>query len=278
MDQVNPEGAAAPVEPQAPVDAPDGGQPEAVKPAAAEAPAAKPESDEPKGVAKRIRELTEARRAAEAREARLLALLEQRQQQPARTEPTSDEEPVKSLKDFNYDDKAFLEYTEKRLAARADKAAKEAAQRWRAEQEAISRRARFDERVEAFAKTVEDYHEVVTDSTPISEAMADAIMDSDEAGALMYYLGNNPDEARKLYYMTPARAGRELAKLEDRLVAERKKAAEKPVTKAPPPPPSIDATDHSPRVSSTSDPDSEKLSMNEWMRLREKEVAKQRRR
>lgn len=275
MNQASPEGVVAPVETQAPAVAPDGAPQEAVKPAAEETPAAKPEGDEPKGVAKRIKELTDARRAAEAREARLLALLEQRQT-PAPKPQADAEEPVKSLKDFNYDEKQFLEYSEKRLAVKADKAAKEAAQRWRAEQEAMTRRARFDERCEQFAKTVEDYHDVVNDSTPISEGMADALLDSDEAGALMYYLGNNPDEARKLYYMTPARAGRELQKLEDRLVSERKKAAEKPVTKAPPPAPKIDAKDASIKPQSTSDPKADELTDAEWFALADKERIKRR--
>lgn len=279
MDQVNPEGVVAPVESEMPVAAPDGAGTEAVKPAAEETPAAKPEAksdDEPKGVAKRIKELTDRIKAAEERERRYLSMLERNQspqQQPAKSE---DEEPVKSLKDFNYDEKAFLDYSEKRLAARADKAAKEAAQRWRAEQEAIERRARYDERIAAFSKTVEDFDDVVTDRTPVSEGMADFLLDSDEAGALMYYLGNNPDEARKLYYMSPAKAGRELQKLEDRLVSERKKAAEKPVSKAPPPAPKIDAVDPSPRVTSTSDPESDKLSDEEWFRLADKERLKKR--
>jgi hypothetical protein len=271
MDQASPEGVVAPVE-NAPVVSPDGAAPEAVKPA--ETPVARPEGDEPKGVAKRLKELTDARRAAEAREARLLALLEQ-QRAPSQPKP-SEEEPLKGLKDFNYDEKAFLDYSEKRAIAKADKAAREIAQRYRMEQEAIGRRAKFDERVAAFANTVEDYHEVVTDSTPVSEGMADAIMDSDEAGALMYYLGNNPDEARKLYQMTPAKAGREIQKLEDRLVAERAKAAAKPVSQAPPPAPKIDAADPSPRVKSTADPDSDKLSDREWFALAEKERLKRR--
>ena len=67
MEVVMNEGAPAPVE-IASVSAPEGAAPEAVKPA--ETPAAKPEGEEPKGVAKRIKELTDLRRAAEAREDR----------------------------------------------------------------------------------------------------------------------------------------------------------------------------------------------------------------
>src|SRR5688572_11996668 len=116
MDQVNPEGAAAPVESvETPAVAPEGAAPEAVKPAAAEPPAAKPESDEPKGVAKRIKELTDARRAAEAREERLLRLLEQRQTPAPQPEQ---EEPIKTLRDFNGNEAEFLKYTEARILAK----------------------------------------------------------------------------------------------------------------------------------------------------------------
>ena len=269
MEQVTPEGAVAPIETATPVVSPDGAAPEAVKPAV-ETPA-KPEGDEPKGVAKRIKELTDARRAAEAREERLLRLLEQRQ--PTPPQPEEEDAPVKTVQDFNGDQAAWMRYTEARITARADKAAKAAGERYRLEQEAVARRAKFDERIEQFAKTVDDYHEVVTESTPVSEGMADALLESDEAGAILYYLGNNPEEARKLFHMTPARAGRELQKLEDRLVSERKKAAEKPVSKAPPPAPKIEAAEASLHISASS-PQSDSLDMKTWLKKRERELAK----
>jgi len=276
MDQVNPEGAPAPVETQVTPTAPPNGEPpvEAVKPAD---PPKDTEDHEVRGVSKRIKELTDARRAAEAREARLLALLEQQRQAPTTQAKEPDEEPIKSLKDFNYNEQQFLDYSEKRATARAEKAAKEVAQRYQREQEAIARRAKYDERVEAFAKTVEDYHDVVNDSTPVSEGMADAIMDSDEAGALMYYLGQNPDVARKLYYLSPAKAGRELQKLEDRLVAERKKAAEKPVSQAPPPAPRLEASGDGSTKAKPDDPASDtELSDAEWTRRRNAQLARRR--
>ncbi len=264
-------GASAPVENVSePTATPDGGQVETVQPVEQR----EPEAQEPKGVAKRIKELTDARRAAEAREERLLRLLEQQRQAAP---PAREEEPdeLKGLKDFDYDEKRYFDYVEKRAEARAEKAAKQLAERFKTESEAMSRRAKFDERIEAFAKNVADYHEVVTDDTPVSEAMADVMMDSEEAGALMYYLGNNPDVARKLYFMKPAQAGRELQKLEDRLVAERKKAAEKPVSKGPPPPPRIEPGDNAVRVDPAS-ADSDQLSDAEWARLRKKQVERKR--
>ncbi len=194
---------------------------------------------EPKGVGKRIDELTRLRRDAE-RDRDHWRELAMRSQQPA---AKAEFEAPRSLKDFGYDENAYRDHLYTEARKEAEKAARDAGTKWKAEQEAISRRAKFDERVTQFATTVEDYHDVVTEGTPISDAMADAIMDSDEAGALMYYLGSNRDVAMKLYYLSPAKAGREIQKIEDRLVAERKKAAEKPVSKAPEPPPKVEGGD-----------------------------------
>lgn len=271
MDQVNPEGVATPDE-GASVPVPEA-QDTAPEQNEAESPPAKVEPPkEPKGVAKRIDELTRNWREAQRQNERLLALLEQQRTQPT---PQREDTKPKSLADFGYDEQAYRDHLYTEARKEAEKAAKDAGEKWRAEQEAITRRAKFDERVAAFAKTVEDYESVVTPDTPISDAMADAILDSEEAGALMYYLGNNPDEARKLYYLTPAKAGREIQKIEDRLIAERKKAAEKPVSKAPPPPPKIEGSDPGMSVSASS-PDSDKLPMNEWLKRREKEVSRKR--
>lgn len=271
MDPETNGGAPAPVENvNEPAVAPDGPAPEAVKPAEAA-----PESDELRGVAKRMKELTDARRAAEQREERLLRLLEQNrpQAEAPRAEPTQ----PKSLKDFNYDEKAYTDhlYTEARKVA--EQSAREAGAKFRAEQDAITRRAKFDERVTQFKATVQDYDDVVTDSTPVSEGMADALLDSDEAGALMYYLGNNPDVAAKLYHLSPAKAGREIQKIEDRLVAERKKAAEKPVSKAPPPAPEIKGgSDGSPKAKPDDPASDSELSDAEWTRRRNAQLARRR--
>lgn len=276
MDQASPEGVATPEVTGAVVPQQPPAQDTAEKPAEtkAESPPAEPQKQEPKGVAKRIDELTRNWREAQRQNERLLAMLE-RQGQPAVEQPKADQ--PKSLKDFNYDEKAYQDHLYTEARKHAEKAAKDAGERWKAEQEAVSRRAKFDERVAQFAKSVEDYSEVVTDSTPVSEGMADYLLDSDEAGAVMYYLGNNPDEARKLYHMTPAKAGAALAKIEDRLIAERKKAAEKPVTKAPEPAPKIEAATASQSFKST-DEEAQKLPGDQWRKLREKELAATRKR
>jgi hypothetical protein len=233
----------------------------------AESPPAVEKPSEPKGVGKRIDELTRNWREAQRQNERLLALLEQQRTQSQPHESPKAEQP-KSLKDFNYNEQAYQDHLYSEARKHAEKAAKEAGERWRQEQEAVQRRAKFDERVAQFAKSVEDYHDVVNDRTPVSEGMADFLLDSDEAGALMYYLGNNPDEAAKLYRLSPAKAGRELQKIEDRLVSERKKAAEKPVSQAPPPPPKIEGSDPG-----NVENDPSKMTDAQFRKWREKQIA-----
>jgi hypothetical protein len=140
-----------------------------------------------------------------------------------------------------------------------------------ARREAEKRRAQFESRVDDFASEHEDYDTVVTKSTPISDRMAEAIMASDIPGELLYYLGKNADVALKIYDLPLAEAAKEIGRIEDRLIAERKKLAEKPVSKAPPPVPKIDASTASERVSTTS-PDSDKLSDEEWFKAEQARI------
>jgi hypothetical protein len=286
MDQASPEGVATPdvsganVAPPAPAQ----NTAEAPQSNAAESPPAKVDEpkQEPKGVAKRIDELTRNWREAQRQNERLLAMLE-RQGQPAPQEQPKTEQP-KSLKDFNYNEQAYQDHLYAEARKHAEKAAKEAGERWKAEQVAAQRRAKFEALEAEFAKTVEDYDEV-TDPGPdperarwaCSEAMAEVIEESEEGPALKYYLAQNPNEALKLYRMSPAAAGRAMAKLEDTLVAERKKAAQKPVSQAPPPAPRIDASGDAAglRIDPTS-PESDALSDLEWMRKREKQIQSRR--
>jgi hypothetical protein len=53
--------------------------------------------------------------------------------------------------------------------------------------------------------------------TPIPEAVADAVMDSDVAGKLIHHLVTHPDEARRIAALNPARQIKEIARIEDRL-------------------------------------------------------------
>lgn len=194
----------------------------------------------------RISELTRRLRQAERDRERLLRLAEDRGQPAPQTQPAqqSVQQAKRTLKDFNYDDNAYTEHLrqETRRTEAAEAARQEAIRLRESEVEGL-RREKFDERAAAFATAHPDYSEVVEGAWFCSKPMAEAIEDSDEGPALAYYLAQNPDVAKQMSRLSPVQAGRELARLETQLVTERAKAADKPVSQAPPPPPKIEGSD-----------------------------------
>jgi hypothetical protein len=209
-----------------------------------EAPAKPKESD---ARDERIKELTRHRREAERRADRLARELDEVRRAPrAQPQQQPNAQPSNNATDVS-------------------ELARQEAKQLLQEQAKAERREQFDSRVDEYASEIEDYDDVVTSRTPVSEHMGEAIMDSDIPGQVLYYLGKNPEVARKLYSLPLTKAAKEIGRIEDRLLAERKKAAEKPVSKAPPPAPQIDAKEPSTRVSTTS-PDSDALSDEEWVK------------
>jgi len=259
----------------APVDVPRGTSTEEPKPAQAESlPAVDTQTKEPKGVGKRIDELTRNWRESQRQVTALTALIERLSSSPPKHEAPVDTE--KKLGDFGYDESKYRTYLTEQASRSAIEAARKEAQTWRTEQETAAKRAAFDARAAKFSGEVEDFHEVFTAETPVSQAMAEAMMDTDEGPAIAYYLGKNPDIARKLYGLSAVQAGKEIARIEDRIVAERKKAAEKKVSQAPEPAPQIDGSGSTVLSVKASEPGSDKLTDAEWVKLREKEVRRKR--
>jgi hypothetical protein len=284
-DQASPEGAAAPdanasqPAPQTEVaQEPKTGSEAESSPAAADSGEQQPER---KGVGKRIDELTRLRREAERREAaadarvqKLMEMVERLSTQPQRAPAESSE---RSLADFGGDEKAYRDhlFNRAREEARteAQRAVTERTDEWIGQQNRDASRAEFDERAEKFANSVEDYEEITSDPTlPITPVMADAIIDSEAGPEIFYYLGNNRDLARKISAMSPARAGAEIARIESKLAAERAKAKPKTVSQAPAPTPRLEAKEAGAVRVSASSAESDKLSTDEWMKAREREL------
>lgn len=94
-------------------------------------------------------------------------------------------------------------------------------------------------RQEAWADTLAEARQRMPDidsvfdhSVPVSEAMAELIMEADDPAALAYWLGKNRGEARRMFQMQPVEVARELGRLEARLTASKPKtvsSAPKPV-------------------------------------------------
>jgi hypothetical protein len=197
-------------------------------------------NDELKGVSRRIDELTRNWREAERREKALLELLQKDRQEPAQAPPASETKP-KTLADFDYDETKYqahlFEQAEQRAVAAAERKLKESQ-----EQETSRRRqTEFVTRERKFAEATPDYFEVTRSAAlNITQSMVDAAAESEEAPALLYYLGKNPEIADRLAGLSPLATAREIGRIEARLLAERDKAKAPQVSKAPPPTPKIE--------------------------------------
>lgn len=202
--------------------------------AASEADDAAAQRSKNKGVGKRIDELTKAREDAKRerdywREQALRNKPEPAQQ--ASQQQAEDNEP--KVEDFGFDigqyNRAWYEWRkgqDDRQQAEARKA-----------QQQHERQRQFQESAAAFAETVPDFHEVITNPLlPMTEQMVEVIGESDNPAAVAYYLGKNPQEAEKIAAMSPAGIGRAIGRIEASLNAHPpRQITPKTVTKAPPP-------------------------------------------
>jgi hypothetical protein len=243
----------------------------------------KPER-KPPGVHARIGELTKNWRETERDRDywRDLALQYTRQTpapQPEPPQPTAPE-PDKTLADFNYDEAQYTAYTRKLAAEEARRAATDVLRQEREREAAQRKEQTFKQRIADFKKAAPDFDDLVirNRSLPITEAMAEVIADSEDGPAVAYYLGKNPEAAAAIAQLPPNAAARELGKIEARLAFEREQArkpapATPAVSKAPPPPPKIEAVEESMPVRTT-DSSGDSLPIERWVELERKRLAK----
>lgn len=118
---------------------------------------------------------------------------------------------------------------EKYATDRAEKAA-EIKVRQRLQAEAVEKQSKeltdnFREAIEKFTEDHADFEDVFTEDLPITIAMSHAIMSSDSPAELAYWLGQNPDEAKRISQMTDVRAVKELGRIEERLTTPARPAS-----------------------------------------------------
>ncbi|MCR9215300.1 MAG: hypothetical protein NXI13_16405 [Proteobacteria bacterium] len=76
----------------------------------------------------------------------------------------------------------------------------------------------FEDKLDDTREKYDDFDDVWNADTPVSEHMAEALMDSDNAGEIAYYLGSNPDEAAKIANMqSPIAQAKAMGRLEQKL-------------------------------------------------------------
>jgi len=216
-----------------------------------------------KRIGELVREREAARREAEYWRQQAAVMQQPAPQQAAPAPPPAELKP----EDFpTYEDylvaKAETKAAQRfhsELAQRAQMAQQQAVQRERA---AVV--AQFQTRAEEARARYEDFDLVVADpSTPISQHMAEAIMQSAAGHDVAYYLGRNKQEAARIAQLSPLAQAMEIARLEQRVAVTRR------VSSAPPPPPVLGGSGTPSR-----DPASART-YDEYVALRRKQAAKQ---
>lgn len=81
----------------------------------------------------------------------------------------------------------------------------------------------FNKRFNEGRKSFKDWDSVVTDDVSISKAMQTAIKDSDIPADIIYYLGQNPDEADAILELSEQRQIKAIGRIEDKLEASKSK-------------------------------------------------------
>ena len=107
-----------------------------------------------------------------------------------------------------------------------------------------------------------------------SDELLEDIADLDDSPSVVYYLANNLRIADEIARLPPRAAARELGRIEARLAAEKEKLAAAKVSKAPEPPPKVDGSGDPAVAISLTSAEADKLSDAEWVRRRNKQVAR----
>lgn len=221
-------------------------------------------------VQKRIDELTRLRREAERdRDYWRDQASRQPQAKPETVAPEAPKPPPK-LADYNYDEAA---YQAALTAHVTEEAARKVREEFRKEQAQLTERQRAEswaKRQAEFAAKTPDYEEKAF-YAPITKEVAEIVKDLEKGPAVAYYLGEHPDEARAISAMSERQAAIAIGRIEAKLDQPAAPASTpKPVSKAPPPPPQIEAVE--PAVNK----DPSQMTDAEFAKWRKRQIAQRR--
>lgn len=225
--------------------------------------------DSAKGVQKRINELTANWRNTERDRDHWRELALQKAQEKPVVPSAPQGKPT--LEQFEFDQERYIDALAEWKLNEATKAAEAKRKEDESKSAAAKRRAAFDERAAKYAADKADYHALISDPTlPVSQAMAEAILDADEDGpALLYHLAQNRDEAARIFNLPERQAALALGRIVAKLSAA--PPVETPqITAAPKPVPVVKPT--APVDGGLSD----EMPVKEWLARRNKEAAKKR--
>jgi hypothetical protein len=222
---------------------------------------AEPEEKKPKGVQKRLDELTALRREAERDRDYWRELAMQKAKEP-KAEP---EAPIPTGRPASEDFESYDQYldalTDWKLEQRDAQNTQAQQQREQQEQKAAQAQT-FEQRAQAVRESHPDFDQVVRNpALPVSDAMAEAAYSSEKGPELLYYLGQNPAEAQRIYSLTPYAQAMEMGKIEAQL-----SRPSKTQSGAPPPIEPISGSG----AQQTVDPD--RMTVEQWKAWRNKQV------
>ena len=188
-------------------------------------------------------------------------------------------EPLKVLKDFNYDEKAFNEYlveeTSSRTAAklardRVDTSARTAEQE--ADDRFAAREEAFDAENPGFSKRLH------AKDLKITAEMAEFIRDPDSEVGLHVgdFLATNKKEAARIAALTPIGQAREMTKLETKIGKQVKAAAaaKAKASNAPRPPKGLNGEEPGFQRSPSDPKTADDMSHAEWLAARNKQLSR----
>ncbi len=148
--------------------------------------------------------------------------------------------------------------------ALAETKAAELLNKRQAEQQAAALRDSYEDRAEAARDKYDDFEQVAYNpAVPVSQVMAEAVMADELGPEILYHLGSNPSEARRIAQLSPVQQAREIGKLSAKLAAA---PPAKTISSAPAPITPVSARNVAPKIVDTTDPRAAKsMSASEWI-------------
>ena len=220
-----------------------------------------PESETPETPPERLfkqSELDEIVSKRLARERRVLEreFLRRQEQPPAPQAPVTPEQ---------------FESSEAYVDALAEQRANEKLARREAEAQRTSMLEAHEDRAERAREKYADFDAVVENPLlPVSTAMAETLMASEISDEIAYFLGTNPNEAKRIHALPPLLQAREIGKLEAKLIAE---PPAKKTSSAPAPITPVRSPGGHGKVFDTTDPRSvDAMSTSEWIEAENRRV------
>ena len=201
------------------------------------------------GTQRRIEKLVKQRaKAEEEREYwRQEALKSQgKTQEPPKVEVKATTEGKPSADTFETHEDYILALAEWKADEKI-KAAKDQERQEKLKAEQETRTTAFQGKVQEFKKAHDDFDDVITDvdDIPMSLAVSQAILDSEDGPALMYELAKKPEEYARICALPALAAARAIGRFEAGLAKsseEKKPEVKTKTTKAPPPARPVSAT------------------------------------